>query len=148
MKFIPNELYNNIIDVVPIICVDAIIISNQKCLLLKRNNNPEKNSYWFPGGRIIKNEFIQDAVIRKAKEETNITCSYKKILSIEETIFKADDIHMHGVHTINICCELIASERFEIKLDNNHSSHIWVDICDNSYHPSINNVLKKLFQKN
>ena len=36
-------------------------------LLLLRDNEPEKDNWWFPGGRVIKGETLENAVIRKDK---------------------------------------------------------------------------------
>jgi len=103
---IPEFEYNLILKKMPIICVDLLIIFNNKCLLLKRDNEPAKGQYWFPGGRIFKLETLKDATIRKAKEETNLDCEFINIISVEETIFNKNENMFTDVHTVNICCIL------------------------------------------
>lgn len=128
MTFIPKEEYENILKWLPILCVDCVITHEGKCLLLRRTNDPAKGQYWFPGGRIQKNETIRDAAVRKAREETKLHCHYDKIISIEETMFPKEGDMTCDVHTVNICCHLIAISPEEIKIDNCHDDYVWANI--------------------
>ena len=52
--FIPEKKYREIVQVIPILCIDALIINNKnEYLLLKRLNEPLKNVFWVPGGRVL-----------------------------------------------------------------------------------------------
>lgn len=84
---IPKATYRKILELVPIVCVDLVIVNKNKCLLVKRNNEPAKGQYWFPGGRVYKMETIEKAALRKAREEVNLRCKFQGIISIEQTIF-------------------------------------------------------------
>ena len=138
---ISSEEYKKILEVLPIACVDLLIINNNKCLLLKRDNDPAKGQYWFPGGRINKSELIKDAALRKAKEETNLDCKFEKIVSVEETIFKkTGDMHC-DVHTINICCLLKTDDISVFRFDEFHNDFLWVDKLSSHFHPAVNNPL-------
>ena len=79
-EFIPQDLYDNIIDLMPIICVDGIIQTENGILLLLRDNEPEKNKWWFPGGRLLKGEKLEEGIVRKVKEETGLTCEVIEIM--------------------------------------------------------------------
>ena len=124
--FIPQDIYRIILQNTVIICVDILIKENNRILLLKRNNEPALDQYWFPGGRIFKNETIQQAAIRKSNEEVNIECEFVKIVSIEETFFEKTRKMIDDVHTINICCLLKPKSIKELKLDKLHSEYKWV----------------------
>jgi len=141
---IPSELYQSILASMPILCADAVIVNEEKCLLLLRDNEPAKGTYWFPGGRVQKNELIKDAVLRKAKEETNLTCVFEKIISIEETMFEKQGNMLTDVHTVNVCCLLRPLNIDELQVDRLHSGFKWVDALDESYHLGINNPLSLL----
>ncbi|WP_448702965.1 NUDIX domain-containing protein [Mucilaginibacter sp. AW1-3] len=141
---IPSELYQSILKSIPILCVDALIVNGGKCLLLLRDNEPAKGTYWFPGGRVHKNELIKDAVLRKVKEETNLTCVFEKIISVEETMFEQEGGMATDVHTVNVCCLLHAVNIDELEVDKLHAGFKWVNALDESYHPGINNPLSLL----
>ena len=117
---IPKLEYKTILANMPIVCVDLIIINNGKFLLLKRNNEPAKGEFWFPGGRILKLETIKSAALRKAKLEVNLDCNFHKVISVEETIFDKKSDMSTTVHTINIVCKLTTDNIKEIKLDHFH----------------------------
>ena len=62
---IPQNLYNQIVQQMPITSVEAIIKKDNTLLFLKRNNPPAKGEWWFPGGRIRKGETLKEALIRE-----------------------------------------------------------------------------------
>jgi len=71
--YIEEELYDKIKSVMPIPCVDLVVINNQEeVLMLKRENEPAKGLWWFPGGRVHHNETRADAALRKLKEECGL----------------------------------------------------------------------------
>ena len=143
--FIPEIEYKSILSSIPILCVDLIIINNGKFLLLKRENEPAKGKYWFPGVRLLKLETIRDASLRKAREEVNLECDFKNIISVEETIFKKNSNMSCDIHTINIVCKLVTNNIKKIKLDNLHSDFLWAsfqDIFDLNLHAALLNPLK------
>ena len=119
--------YCHIQSVVPILCVDAVIIHEKRCLLLRRRNHPARGQLWFPGGRLYKNEMITAAALRKAFEETRLRCEFQSILSVEETLFpRAQDMTTDS-HTVNVCCHLIVKGVPDVRLDNQHEYFQWVD---------------------
>lgn len=125
----------------PILCVDLLIIHEDKCLLLKRDNEPAKGQFWFPGGRVRKFESIENAAIRIAKEETSLNCEYKKIISVEETVFLKKENMYTDVHTINICCGMIPLSIEHLRFDRYHNDYKWVDKQSCSYHKAVNHPL-------
>jgi colanic acid biosynthesis protein WcaH len=129
MNFIPNDDYSRILAWLPILCVDCVITCEGKCLLLRRTNEPAIGQYWFPGGRINKNETIKDAALRKAWEEIGLNCCFEKIISIEETMFAQEGSMSCDVHTVNICCQLTTSTPENVRIDNFHDNYLWVNIA-------------------
>ena len=53
--------------------VTAIIIKDNKLLLLKRNEEPFKNCWDLPGGFLEQGETPEEAVVRELKEELGIS---------------------------------------------------------------------------
>ena len=128
--YIPQKEYDNILEQLCIVCVDVLIVHNNQCLLVERINEPAKGLLWFPGGRIRKMELINNAALRKAKEEINIDCNFKKIVSVEETIFPKKNKMITDIHTINLCCLMEPLLLDNIILDNLHSNYIWISLAD------------------
>ena len=81
-----------------------------------------------PGGRVFKNELIKDAAERKIYSETNLDAKFKKIVSIEETIFSSKKNMIDNVHTVNVCCLLVSKNMNDIKIDSDHDKYLWADI--------------------
>ena len=85
--FINKNLYNSIREVIPTICVDLIVFNEEdNFLLVRRNESPAKGDWWFPGGRIFKNETISNTV-KDNFEEIGLQLEINKIISVEESIF-------------------------------------------------------------
>lgn len=124
---IPKEDYERILEVLPILCVDCIITHDNKCLLLRRKNEPAKGLYWFPGGRVFKNEKIKDAALRKAREEVNLECRFETNISIEETMFARNNEMQTDIHTVNLCCHLSAQNVTNLAIDDTHDGYVWVN---------------------
>jgi len=144
--FIPEEEYARIQAVLPILCVDCLIVYQKKCLLLKRTREPAKGQYWFPGGRVLKGELIRDAALRKASEEVNLYCKYGNVVSIEETIFERQGDMLSEVHTVNICCHLSLQELNTLSIDEFHDGLIWVNLEEAkvlNIHPAVSKPLLK-----
>lgn len=140
---IEQQLYNQILSNMPILCVDAVIIDKtNKVLLLKRKNEPAKNSWWFPGGRLQKGETLENAVVRKANEETGLDLTLLKSLGVTQTIFDTgpNDI---PVHTVNFTFLLFSSDTSKLNIDRDHEDFIWTNNFDDlDLHPEVLTLLK------
>jgi 8-oxo-dGTP diphosphatase len=63
------------------VAVDAIVFGYSKSdglsvLLIKRKYEPFKNAWAIPGGFVLENESLEEAVRRELQEETGITVNY------------------------------------------------------------------------
>jgi len=128
---IPEEEYKEILKKIPICCVDVIIINAENNFLLaKRTNEPAKGKWWLPGGRILKNETIKHAALRKSYEETGLKCKYVKRLGVFETIFDKGPFGS-PVHTVNIIC-LMKTNQKNVLLDKQNNEYLWCSSIDKS----------------
>lgn len=123
---IPAERYKMILDVMPIVCIDSVIVNaNREYLLVKRNNHPLKGEYWLPGGRLLKNETLREAVIRKMNQELGIAVEIDRLLGFFETVFKKTSIDVTGgFHAVSFVF-LLKPLQEKIVLDNQSSSWKW-----------------------
>jgi len=72
IMFIPLNEYKEIIQKIPVLCVDIILRHRNKVLLVKRTNEPFKGVYWPIGGRVHKGESAEAAARRKILEEIGV----------------------------------------------------------------------------
>lgn len=124
MKPIPEEDYKRILELVPMCCVDLVIVKDSQVLLVKRAQEPGKGSWCIPGGRVFKNEKLEEAAIRKAKEEVGLDVEIQEMIGVYETMFDKGPFGS-SVHTINVVF-LADYAGGEVKLDSSSSDFKWI----------------------
>ena len=74
--------------------VGAILIHNEKIILVKRSNNLKvmPNKYEFPGGKVEMGETLQEALIRELKEELSIDINLKNIIEFPKNTLETDKL--------------------------------------------------------
>ena len=139
---IEKDLYSKIREVIPTFCVDLVVTNwKNEFLLIKRTQSPAKGQWWLPGGRVYKNETLRNAVLRKGKEEIGVDVILKDFVSVEETIFKEDN-----VHTVNAVFHVVYYGR-DIHLDETHSSYVWEREIDESLKIEKKNPIKQVMER-
>lgn len=128
--------FKEIVQNAPLIAIDLLIIKNRKLLLGKRKNAPGKNSFFVPGGRIMKNEKIIEAFNRILNNETNFILNKKSISSFfigfDEHFYDDNFLDNNEFNTHYIV--LLFLLRFEdlesnnkVNLEEQHHEHLWFD---------------------
>lgn len=64
------------------ISVGALVVKDNKLLLVRRANNPAKGKWTNPGGYIEQYEPIELSVVREVYEETGLTVNVNRIIGI------------------------------------------------------------------
>lgn len=126
---ISDTEYKKIMEYMPVVCVDGLIINeNREFLLVKRKNEPLKNEYWLPGGRLHKNEKLEEAIKRKMTEELNIEVEIIKSLGYFEEFFDNTVQEVNGgFHALSIVF-LLKLKNANIKLDNQSTDWKWFKV--------------------
>ena len=74
--------------------VGAFIINDNNELLLQKRAVPAEKDHWcIPGGRLELFETLENAVIREAKEETDLDIEVLKIMGVCNHIIKEEEAH-------------------------------------------------------
>lgn len=150
-KHIPKELFKKIINTIPICCVDIVFFNTakDKILLCKRLNKPLKDIFYTNGGRLLKNETLEECALRQAKKELGISL-YKKQLVPGGTINEILNSSMFGkanYHAVVTIFGCILDESTTIRLDNQHQESKWFKINDSHLHFGVKNRIKNLLPK-
>jgi len=67
-----EQFFKEVRKMVPIAAVDILAVNKGRLLLMLRNNEPVKDVWFTPGGRVRIGETLEVAVLRKLKEETGL----------------------------------------------------------------------------
>jgi colanic acid biosynthesis protein WcaH len=100
---IPENIYAQIVHLMPIPCVDLLVEDLEgRILLIKRANDPAKGQWWFPGGRVHYLETRMQAAERKLKEECGLEAFQIKEMGTYDVILDmpGDEKQRHGITTI------------------------------------------------
>lgn len=123
MKISEKE-YKKIVSLMPILCVDGVVV-NQKgeFLLVRRKNEPLKGQWWVPGGRVLKGEKLKDAFTRKMKEELGIKVKPIALMGFYDEQY-AKTPYGVAIHTVSAVFLAVPQES-KIKLDPTSSKYRW-----------------------
>jgi len=83
----------------PVVAVGAIILSDDRILLVKRKNPPGQGLWTIPGGAVELGETIKDALKREVREETGLEIEIIKPIEIVDEIVRDESgkIRFHYV---------------------------------------------------
>ena len=124
---IEPKLYGKIKELMPLPCVDLLITYNGSLLLVLRNNDPGKDLWFTPGGRIYKNETLDEAVKRVLAEETGLQPT-------NITQISTMSHHWPEVHTVTTYFR-VEVDSDKIKLDKQHRDCRWINKMEDDLHP-------------
>ncbi len=86
----------------PISIILAIVIQNNKILLIKRKKGQFVNLLAIPGGKIEKNEHLKSAVKRELKEEAQITADFEEYLGcVSEILIENNEVKANFI--LHLC---------------------------------------------
>jgi len=120
---ISREKYSEIIEILPILCVDIIIKnSRDEYLLIKRANEPLKDEWWVIGGRVLKGETLRQAAERKVKEEVGLTAPNFNLTGYYEDVFEKNPFGLPTVlHSVSVVFSTSICESESVQLDGQSS---------------------------
>jgi colanic acid biosynthesis protein WcaH len=140
---ISKGLYKKFLKNMPIFCVDLIIDRDKKVLLVKRKDEPCKNQWWVPGGRVYKNEKTEDAAIRKARGETGLDVEIVKRVGFYEPMLKEAQFGIKtGTHNPVVVYHLKSKSDQEVYLDETSSGYRWIDRIETDMDDYMKTILK------
>ena len=70
----------------PVIAVGAIIIDQDRLVLVCRDKEPSKGRWTFPGGAVELGEALEDAVRREVREETGLEVDLGRVAAVVDHV--------------------------------------------------------------
>ena len=130
-KLIPIEQFKTVVKNTPLISIDFIVKNSEnKILLGKRVNKPAQNFLFTLGGRVYKNEKLEDAKKRILKDEIGLDLkNFNPIFlgvfeHFYEDSFVNDDV---STHYVNLAYEINVSYIQDLP-KTQHNSFSWLSL--------------------
>jgi len=134
MTKIQPKLYDKIKKTMPLPCIDLLITHKKSLLLTLRNNEPGKDLWFTPGGRIHRNESLTETVKRVLSEETGLQPINITQISTMSHIWP-------DVHTVTTYYRVKVNTD-KVKPDKQHREHRWINTMENDLHPYLAEMIE------
>ncbi len=143
--YLRGDLFKTVIEHTPLVSVDLIVKHNGKVLLGKRVNKPAQG-YWFTlGGRVLKNEPIQSAILRIAKLELGIIPQNNpKFIGVFEHLYDDSIFDDVSTHYVNLGYEIEVSGLDDLPKDQ-HNEYRWFGLEELIHSDEVHTYVKDYF---
>ena len=118
----------HIVDATPLVSIDLILRNERgEVLLGRRANRPAQGMWFVPGGRIRKNERVNDALRRISQRELGVTIAEAKLLGVFDHIYPDNFLGAPGVNTHYVVLGMAAELRGDLAFtaDEQHEELKW-----------------------
>ncbi|EMN6211648.1 GDP-mannose mannosyl hydrolase [Vibrio vulnificus] len=130
--FLSKQRFSQVIESTPLVSIDLVIEDETGQVLLGERLNRPAQGFWFvPGGRILKNEKLEDAFARLTQEELGqeFELSQAKLLGPYTHLY---DDNVFGneftTHYVAIAYKLVViRSELNLPMDVQHSRYRWYD---------------------
>ncbi len=141
-----DATFKTVLDSTPLISIDILLKKGGKVLLGKRVNKPAQGYFFSTGGRINKNESIDNAMARVALNELNIELkSIPKFIGVFEHFYD-DSIYKNvSTHYVNIAYEYEVKEISDLPTEQ-HSEYQWFSIDELLESKQVHKYVKDYFR--
>tara|TARA_B100000953_G_C17775993_1_gene343919 strand:+ start:141 stop:578 length:438 start_codon:yes stop_codon:yes gene_type:complete len=120
-----DKFFKTVVDSVPLVSIDILIKKDNKILLGKRVNKPAQGYFFSIGGRINKNETIDNAMKRIALNELNIDLkSTPEFIGVFEHFYDDSIYKDVSTHYVNLAYEYEVEETPDLPTEQ-HSEYQW-----------------------
>ena len=137
-----SEIFQTVIENAPLVSIDLCIVCDGRLLLGLRNNEPLKDVWFTPGGRILKNEAWTESLKRIALSELGLKvdgAEHFRLMGVwdhfyDNSVFGASI----STHYVNLPHYMPIERLPDLKLDDQHKEMAWFDLNDvannNNFH--------------
>jgi colanic acid biosynthesis protein WcaH len=143
-----TEAFKTVINSTPLISIDLLVKKDNKILLGKRINKPAQGYLFSIGGRVYKNESIQQATARIAKTELNIELKLTpKFIGVFEHFYDDGVYKDVSTHYINLAYEVDINNEVLNLPNDQHNEYQWLSIDELLSSKQVHKYVKDYFRK-
>ena len=141
-----DATFKIIIDSAPLISIDILLKKGDKVLLGKRVNRPAQGYFFSIGGRVNKNETIDNAIVRVALNELNIDLkSMPKFIGVFEHFYDDSIYKDVSTHYVNLAYEYEVEEVLNLPIEQ-HNEYQWFTVSELLKSKQVHKYVKDYFR--
>ena len=141
-----DQTFETVISSTPLISIDLLVKKDNKILLGRRINKPAQGYLFSIGGRVYKNETIDSAMMRIAKDELNFSLKLTPSFIGVFEHFYDDSIYQDvSTHYINLAYEIEIKETLNLPTEQ-HNEYQWLTIDELLKSKQVHKYVKDYFK--
>jgi len=141
-----DATFITIVNSAPLISVDILPKKDGKVLLGKRINKPAQGYFFSVGGRINKNETINQAIARISKDELNVEIKSKlNFIGVFEHFYKDSIYKNTTTHYVNLAYEYEVENVPKLP-EEQHSEYQWFSVKELLDSAQVHQYVKDYFE--
>lgn len=146
--FLSKDIFSTIVQNTPLISIDLIVRNKYNQILLGKRVNEPALGFWFvPGGRVFKDESLDIAFARTAKEELGLK------LQRENAAFDRVYEHFYDNNVFNTDFSthyIVLAHKINVhklpELNNQHSQYKWFEVEELLQDENVHKYTKDYFR--
>jgi colanic acid biosynthesis protein WcaH len=140
-----DKIFKIVVDSAPLVSIDILLKKDNKVLLGRRANKPAQDYFFSTGGRINKNETIDNAMARIALNELNVDLkSVPKFIGVFEHFYDDSIYKDVSTHYVNLAYEYEVKEVLDLP-NEQHNEYQWFSIDELIESKQVHKYVKDYF---
>jgi colanic acid biosynthesis protein WcaH len=141
-----NQIFKTVVDSAPLVSIDILLKKDNKVLLGRRVNKPAQGYFFSIGGRINKNETIDNAMTRIALYELNIDLkSTPEFIGVFEHFYDNSMYENVSTHYVNLAYEYEVEEVLNLPIEQ-HNEYQWFTVSELLKSKQVHKYVKDYFK--
>ena len=146
-----SATFLKIVELTPLVSIDLIVFNDKDEVLLGyRKNRPARDSWFVPGGKILKDERIHQAFRRISQAELGLELdpALANFKGVYEHLYRDNFAGVEGIstHYIVLAHEFSLPAGTRIKGDEQHAELRWWQVADLLADPAVHENTKDYFR--
>lgn len=121
VNWVSDEDWKTVVSNVPIVSIDLVVLTPNGVVLGRRKNEPAKDQWFVPGGRVHKGEQLDRAAKRIARKELGVKIKICERLGVYEHLYETSEIsNVGGKHYVPVGY-VVSTEATSFSTDSQHA---------------------------